>query len=83
MVVQKTDTSRSYHVQTFKHNEGLTGEIGTNENPINLDFGDQGGEQIEDNTQPLEPQGDASVSTYVTRPRRAVRVLERFKDYVT
>ena len=60
----------------------------TNKNPTNidrdLDFDDQGGEQVENNTQSIEPQGDASgAKPYVTRSGRVVRVPERFKDYVT
>ena len=60
----------------------------TNENPTNidrdLDFDEQGGEQVENNTQSIEPQGDASgAKPHVTRSGRVVRVPERFKDYVT
>ena len=43
-----------------------------NENPTNidrdLDFDVKGGEQVEDNTQSMEPQGDVSgAKPYVTR----------------
>ena len=60
----------------------------TKENPTNidrdLDFDDQGGKQVENNTQSIEPQGDASeAKPYVTRSGRVVRVPVRFKDYVT
>ena len=60
----------------------------TNENPTNidrdLDFDDQGREQVEDNTQSIEPRGEASgAKPYVTRSVRVVRIPVRFKDYVT
>ena len=38
----------------MKRNENLTNI------DMDLDFDDQGGEQAEDNTQSMEPQGDAS-----------------------
>ena len=89
VVVQKADTPRSYHVQpqpgSYRRNRKRI--MKTNENPTNidrdLDFDDQGGEQVEDNTQSMEPQGNASgAQPYVTRSGRVVRIPVRFKDYV-
>ena len=90
VVVQKADTPRSYHVQTQQgsYRKNRKHLMKTNENPTNIDsdlyFDDQGGEQVEDNTQSMKPQGDASgAKPYVTRSGRVVQVPERFKDYVT
>ena len=55
VVVQKADTPRSYHVQTQRvsYRRNRKYHMKTNENPTNidkdLDFDDQGGEQVEDN----------------------------------
>ena len=63
VVVQKADTPLSYHVQTqrvsYRRNRKYL--MKTNENPTNidkdLDFDDQGGEQVEDNRKTgLSPQ---------------------------
>ena len=90
VVVQKADTPRSYHVQTQRgsYRRNRKHLMKTNENPTNidrdLDFDDQGGEQVENNTQSIEPQENASgAKPYVTRSGRVVRIPERFKDYVT
>ena len=77
VAIQKADTPRSYHVQTQRgsYRRNRKHLMKMNENPTNidrdLDFDVKGGEQVEDNTQSMEPQGDVSgAKPYVTRSGR-------------